>query len=255
MTPLRGQHPSLGFFALNIYKALTEELPPFLGFATILAALARLSLIEKGFPTRTLILFIGVLSLLIRGGGIHAPPFYFACLTLPIVFFVHFQPRNKQYYFFLAALAALCIMRLLLVFEWDKAQLEKHRIAGTSPFAELVKKLTNKDDRILAYTYRNAQYIYADRLPASGNHHYFYWQDLYNRNPILGININTCKDIADNPPKIIYTDRWSDGPIPWANYAQCIQAILDERYSQVKGDSTWIRNDIFPDYLEKERKN
>jgi hypothetical protein len=252
MTPLRGQHPSLGFFALNIYKALTEELPPFLGFVVMLIALARLSLGEKGLPIRTLILFFGLLSLLIRGGGIHAPPFYFACLTLPILFFVNVQPSNKKYYFFLIIIAMLCATRLLLVFEWDKAQLEKHRISGTSPFAELVKKLTNKEDRILAYTYRNAQYIYADRLPASGNHHYFYWQELYNRNPILGININTCKDIADNPPKIIYTDRWSDGPIPWANYAQCIQVILDEQYSQVKGDSTWIRNDIFPDYLEKE---
>ena len=252
MSPIRGEVASLAGFCETIYKSVTEEISSFLALTGIVAAASRLSVEEKRFPYRTLILFIGLISFLIRGLGIHGPPFYFAALTLPIVFFVGVNTVNKQYFIFISFLILLCITKLLLVFWYDKYKLEKDRITGTSPFSELVQKLTNKDDRILAYTYRNQEYIYSNRLPASGNHHYFVWQQKYYENPILGIKIDTCKDVENNPPKIIYTDNWTGSELhPWTSYTQCLQSILNEKYTQVKNNPWWIRNDIFPDYLER----
>ncbi|CAN1523435.1 hypothetical protein MCEZE4_01171 [Burkholderiaceae bacterium] len=256
MSPLRGEVASIPGFLLTIQRSLTQEIPSFLAIVVMVASISRLSLSEKGFPYRTSLLFIGLISLLIRGTGVQGPPFYFACLTLPIVFFSGLNTVNKKYYIFIVPLLILCITKLLLIFWFDKYELEKRRIASTSHFSELVQKLTNKDDRILVYTYHNEEYIKADRLPASGNHHYFVWQEKYNRNPILGISIDTCKEIANNPPKLIMTDMWS--PVdshPWASYSQCIQGVLNQKYTQVKNNPIWIRDDIFPDYLEKQPKN
>jgi len=255
MTPLRGEVVSMGGFLETIYKSVTEELPSFIALTAIVAATSKLSLKEKKFPYRTFILFIGLISLLIRGGGLHGPPFYFSAITLPILFFVSVNPANKKYLIFISFLIILCITKLLLVFWYDKYKLEKDRITGTSPFSELVQKLTNNDDRILVYTYKNYEYIYSNRLPASGNHHYFIWQQKYYEHPILGIKIDTCNDIKNHPPKIIYTDYWSAVDAhPWLSYTQCLHTILNQKYTQVKNNPWWIRNDVFPDNLEKHPK-
>jgi len=242
-------------FLFEIYKGIAAELFAFFLLIVFILAAGRISQSEKGFPTRTLLMSMACISFLIRGGGFQGVGFYFSCLVVPIIFLKEIKSINYKTVIFLIPLLIICAIKLSAHNWYDKNKLNAHLISGRSDFSDLVQKITNKDDRILAFTYKNAEYIYSDRLPASGNHNFFPWQAKYSENPLIGKPIDTCSDIRNNKPKIILIDGWT--PIdsyPFAEYAKCIMSELNAGYSQVKGTPYWIRNDVFPSNLDKHPK-
>ena len=52
---------------------------------------------------------------------------------------------------------------------------------------------------------RRYNYIFANRLPASGYFFYFPWQKEYNDKPVLGVKIDPIKDILEKKPDSKYT--------------------------------------------------
>jgi hypothetical protein len=118
----------------------------------------------------------------------------------------------------------------------------------SSEFSRLVKLLTNENDRIIAYSFRNLEYLLSDRLPASGAFFYLPWQEKYNENPKFGIKIDACQELDKYRPKIMLIDKWKVwDEYPWNSYAGCIQKIIDKDYSQIPGRPYYVRKDILPD--------
>jgi hypothetical protein len=123
-----------------------------------------------------------------------------------------------------------------------------------TPFSELVKRYTDKNDRILAYSFQNYQYILADRLPGSANFFYLPWQAKYTEGPVLGVTLDACEDIKKNRPKMLLIDKMNvNGEWPWESYAACIQSVINQDYQQVRGTHYYIRSDAFPAELQLEK--
>ena len=250
---LQSKDTSLIAFFIEMYKGISLELHTFLMFIALTLSAGKLATYEKGIPYRAILILIAILSFLIRGTGFQAVGFYYAFLVLPILFLRDVRIFNDKSKVFLVIILLVCLVKISAQVGIDKFRLAERKINEKSTFSELVKKLTNKDDRILAYTFRSSEYIFADRLPASGNHFYFPWQEKFYENPLFGISIDTCKDIERIKPKIISTDFWTPiDSLPWLSYSQCIQDVLKKDYSQVKESNIWIRNDIFPSDLQKQ---
>ena len=125
-----------------------------------------------------------------------------------------------------------------------------HQIPRETEFSRIVQQYTQADDKIIAYSFVNYEYIAANRLPASGNFFYLPWQKAYNENPVLGIKIDACEDIANYRPKVMLINKWLVwGVYPWESYGGCIQQILDEQYIKWPNRPYYIRKDLLPDGL------
>ena len=144
-------------------------------------------------------------------------------------------------------IAILCIGKLTLMFNGDLQRIKNNPIPEKTEFSMLAQKITNKDDKILALTFNNYEYIAADRMPASAHFFYLPWQAYYNEKPILGIYSNLAEDIIKNKPKIILADKWKvwdNDNYAWEKYASDIDKVLAERYYKLEGKPYYIRNDI-----------
>ena len=253
MLSLQAKDLSLIAFLVEIYKAITLELHTFLMFSIIVLATGKLATYEKSFPLRAILILTAVTSYLNRGTGFQAVGFYYSFLVFPIVFLHNTQTIDVKVKAFTTLILFVCLIKLMALTDIDRFRLNERKISEHTLFADLAKRITSKNDRVLAFTYRNSEYIFADRLPASGNHHYFPWQAKFYEKPLFGISIDTCKDIEVNKPKIISTDFWTPiDSIPWLSYTHCIQDALKSNYSQVKNSNIWIRNDVFPADLQKQ---
>lgn len=252
MLGLQAKDTSLVAFLVEAYKGISLELHTFLMFVAVSMSAAKLANFQKGIPYRAILILVAVLSFLIRGTGFQAVGFYYAFLVMPIIFLRDCNAVNTKTKGFLLFVLTLCCTKLSAQVGIDKFRLEERKIAQSSQLSDLIKKITDKNDRVLIYTFRSSEYILSDRLPASGNHHYFPWQAKFYENPLYGISIDTCKDIERIQPKIISTDFWTPiDSMPWLSYTQCIQDALKMNYSQVKNSNIWIRNDVFPAELQK----
>ena len=194
---------------------------------------------------RAILVALAIGSFLIRGDGFQALPFYYACIALPLVYFSKKTEASRQEIVFWVGLAALCLVKLSLLLPIDKDRINSQKIPKSTEFAELAKSLTNKEDKIIAYSFQNFQYIAANRLPASGHFFYLPWQEKYNENPKFNIKIDACQEIKANKPKIMLIDKWKVwGIYPWESYANCVQKLIDENYLQVPDKPYYIRKDI-----------
>lgn len=239
----------------GVYKAITGDLAHFIIVISMVLALARLAKFEAVFPVRSILILLALLSLLVRGSGLQGTPFLYPALMLPILFFDKSRTINYRQCILMALLMCLCFVRISAHIEWDKWKLNQRQVPKVTAFSDLVKRITVPGDRILVYSSHNAEYIIADRLPASGNFFYFPWQAKYYEKPILGIEIDSCQDIKQNKPKIILNDMWNPmESVLWNTYATCIQAAIEENYYLVKGTNWWIRKDIFPADLQREEQ-
>jgi hypothetical protein len=105
-------------------------------------------------------------------------------------------------------------------------------------------------DRIIAYTFANEQYLLSERLPASGNFFYLPMQESYLKNPLFGININACEQINAYKPKVMFIDKWKVwDTYSWESYASCIQNTLDSDYMQLDSNPYYIRKDLFTEEM------
>lgn len=96
-----------------------------------------------------------------------------------------------------------------------------------------IRKMTPAGKTILATPFVPAIYIWADRLPASGQFFYLPFQAAYSRSPFNGYVIDFCSDLLkSDPPIIVYYDGpvWGNYLLP--NYEPCFGEILASRYAR-----------------------
>jgi hypothetical protein len=203
---------------------------------------------------RTLLLIIGIESLLLRGSGFQGLPYWCAITAIPLIFFKETVQISRKLNLSLLIVLLFCLVKLLIVLPDDRARIRSKPVPKQTPFSELVKRYTDKNDRILAYSFQNYQYILADRLPGSANFFYLPWQAKYTEGPVLGVMLDACEDIKKNRPKMLLIDKMNvNGEWPWESYAACIQSLINQDYQQVRGTHYYIRSDVFPAELQVEK--
>jgi hypothetical protein len=248
--PLFQNEITINYFLSVIYTSLTIDKFNFFWALMLFISLAGLATFEKSFPWRSLLLGAGFLSLLIRGAGFHNLPFYISLLPMLVIFKPSFYKSTHFNYFMVLWL--LFASSKLLMFNDDERKLFKEKaIPKNTPFSELVKSLTAENEKILAYSFQNFEYIASNRLPASGHFFYLPWQDLYLKNPNPKFAYNPCDDLAAINPKLLLIDKfdkWSSKRVSnWGGgaYGECIQKYVDANYFQFPGIAhTYVRNDL-----------
>jgi hypothetical protein len=227
-------------------KSITNDLARFGVFLLICASIAKLAQKQKEVPWRSLILGLGIASLLVRSMGFQGLPFLYLSLSMPLVFFYGISHNSHQRlsgFVVLIPLLCVCMVKLILLIP---ANIADRQSQTSSAFSQLVQKITNKEDRIIAWPFKNDEYILSDRLPASGNFWYLPWQGTFYENPLFGMKINSCNEINAQKPKIIFIEKYPFGGVAWDDYVQpCIDELLLANYTKVKNKGYYIRNDIF----------
>ena len=230
---------------LTAFHNTADDLPQFTILLMTVAATSVLANREKGLPWRSILLAGGLASLLIRGPGFHALPYFYALLAIPLVFFYNRPVPTRQAQLVALAFALVCIVKVSLMVPREARKLASQPLNKSTEFAKLAEFFTQKGDRIVAYSFQNNEYIAADRLPVSGHFFYLPWQEKYNENPKFGIKIDACKEIAEYRPKVMLIDKknvWDR--FPWATYASCIQKLIDTDYVQWPERPFYIRKDL-----------
>lgn len=244
---------SLGFHYIFIaaLKSITSDLARFGIFVLISTSIAKLAQQEKQIPWRSILLGIGIASLLVRSMGFQGLPLLYLSLSIPLVFF-YGKSNNSQeqlkVFVTLSPLLCVCAIKLILLIP---ANIADRQTPTTSEFAQLAQKITEKEDRVIAWPFKNEEYILADRLPASGNFWYLPWQGTFYENPLFGMKVDSCKEIESVKPKIIFIQKYPFGGVAWDDYVQpCINDLLKTHYTQTKGKRYYIRNDVYRDKQE-----
>jgi len=248
--------------AINILNALTHNLS---GYITCLIFIIFITNTIKNesifywrsaFQWRALLIVLMLLSLLIRGSsGSYALPYYYAMLCLPLCMKSSIFNIKSRFRYFLYAILFLCLIKLSLILPADQNNFNKKKLPEVTEFSLLVKHLTEKNDRIIAYTFQNYEYIKSERLPASGNYAYLPWYEKYFEDPIFNIKIDACADIKKTLPKIMLIDKvmvWEK--YTWESYGQCINNLILAHYFKVKDRPYYIRNDLIVQYKNIEKK-
>jgi hypothetical protein len=237
-------------------KASTKNLAGFISLLVLLILIINLLSKEKIFYWKSLLnwrlylLIAAIGSFLIRGSDLHALPYYYSMSVIPIFLFKDKNDLRFKNTFYFIPILFLLMFKLSLFSQGDRAKLESKKIPDTTEFSSLVMKLTDPNDKIIAYSFQPYEYIASKRLPASGDYSYFPQIEKYNENPIYGIEINGCKDIKKNKPKIMMVDKkdaheYFNVKFAWESYGSCIQSILDKDYIQIQNKPFYIRKDIF----------
>lgn len=232
-------------FLQNVLNAITMDLAQFAIFMAFMAAISRLASFEKGVFWRSIFIGIGIGSLLIRGGGFHGLPYLHSLLAIPLIFFLNRPIVTSQARLGALIFSCLCMVKLFMDVSGDEQKFETGKIPDSTEFSKLAKIVTEKNDRIIVYSFQNLQYILADRLPASGHFFYLPWQEKYNVDPKFGIKIDACQEISDYQPKLMLIDKWNVwDKYSWDSYASCIQKLLDKAYIKLPDRPYYIRKDL-----------
>lgn len=231
---------------LHVYRSVTDRLMHLLIMLVLVLGLTRLAACEQSFPWRALVVGVALATLLVRAGDheFHRLTYLYACMPVPLLLF-NYVARPGWAWLPLLALLLTLLLKLSLVLPQDRARLEAKPLPDQSEFSELVKLMTEPDDRIIAYAFRNLEYIHSGRLPASGNYFYFPWQEKYNESPVLGVKIDTCADIDAARPKLMMIDRIDVlERYSWDSYGGCVQDLMDAHYTRIAHRPFYVRNDI-----------
>ena len=231
-------------------RALTATLPGWASLVFLISVIRTLATWEGVVPWRTVAIIGGISNLLIRDiqmnmNSIHAVPFLYAFCSLPLVLLNNINSKSKNVDSMSIIIQGIIFYKILLIDPRDVIKLNAQPIPMQTEFSELVKNITERNDKIIAYTYRPIEYIISDRLPASGHHNYMPWHTLYASRPILGIDRDACTDISQNLPKILLIDKWKVWDLyDWDNYAECINIIIKNNYTKLFSTTYYLRNDI-----------
>lgn len=229
----------------NAVIVVTSDLAHFLSLIAILLSSLILAQKEEKFSWRTLLLVAGLCSLLMRGTGFHGMPYFYAILPLLSLNLTLIDKNSRTSKQVVIGFLLLCVVKISLILPGDKQKITSLPFPTETEFSRLVAEFTDKEDKIIAYSFRNYEYIASDRLPASGYYFYLPWQEKYNESPKFGILIDACKQIREVAPKVMLIDKWKVwDSFPWESYAGCIQKLLDSNYHQIPGRPYYIRNDI-----------
>lgn len=192
-----------------------------------------------------------VSSFLTRPEAFHTVPFYYAMIALALA---HHDDRGAARSGWVTAAwtaaAWVLVAKLALVLGPDGRLLDQRRIPATTEFAGLAQALTNPDDRIIVYSFRNYEYLAAARLPASGSFFFLPWQATYNARPRFGIRVDPCADLQRSRPKLMLLDKWLVwNRFAWDSYGGCIDALAAQHYVQIPGTPYYVRRDLWPRFL------
>jgi hypothetical protein len=241
--PLFGGGGGLWGFLQAIQRSLLDQ--PKLSWIVLFSLLAVMR--REGFrrPWRSLLLAAALMSLLIRGNEFHGLAYFYSCFALPVALAAGdwkwpWQGTPVALY---VALAALAEVSLLLPGTFEN--MHQRQLPETTEFAQFVRAWTEPEDRILAYSFQNYEYLAADRLPASGHFFYLPWQAKYNEKPVLNMKIDPCEDILKYRPKVILLKKEIIGEqFAWDSYAGCVQTVVDENYDPIPGKPFYVRKDL-----------
>lgn len=249
--PLYLGSPTPGQLILTAWRAATGSIAQYVYLVFIIAGLAVIASRERGLPWRSVLLGLGIGSLLIRGADFHGLPYYYALIGCTLLLTLRCGVLPIQTKIIGMFFLVICIAKASILVPGERQYFTDRRIPEETEFSRLVQKYTDKDDRIIVYSFQNFQYLAADRLPASGYFFYSPWQEKYNEAPQYGIRIDACQQIADYRPKVMLIDKWTVwGMFPWGSYGGCVQALMDAHYTQVPGRPYYLRNDLYtPDAL------
>lgn len=239
-----GLQPS-GELIVNAIRVVTSDLTHFLSLIAVLLSALILAQKEEKFPWRTLLLVVGLFSLLMRGSGFHGAPYFYALLPLLALNFRLIDTNSRVAKLVVLGFLLLCVVKISLIIPGDKQKITSAPIPTETEFSRLVAEFTEPEDKIIAYSFANFEYLVSGRLPASGHFFYLPWQEKYNENPKFGISIDACKQIREAAPKVMLIDKWKVWDrFPWDSYAGCVQELLDTNYHQVPDKPYYIRNDL-----------
>jgi hypothetical protein len=231
---------SLGEVPMNLYRSIQ---PHFIYFTILLVVAGYLLVkINKDNRYKYIILLLAFASLLIRGVDFQALPFYYAIATLLIVVLVKLEQYRTRY-ISTSILGILCAMFLALFTNQEK--ISKNQVPQSSDFQQLSDFVTNKNDTVFSYTFKNSEYILADRLPASNDYFYLPAQAEYYKNPILGVENDICEQLKSVAPKVGYFEKydWSE-ELKWDVYANCVNELLASEYQNLTFNTLFIRKDL-----------
>ena len=231
---------SLGEVPMNLYRSIQ---PHFFYFAILLLITGFILVKFKNDNLyKYLIILLALASLLIRGVDFQALPFYYATGALFIVILAEMEQYQHKY--LLTALSGLIATTFLGLF-FSQEKINNNQVPRVSNFQQLAEFITNKDDKVFSYTFKNSEYILADRLPASYDYFYLPHQSEYYKNPILGVNNNICNQLKLVSPKVGYFEKfdWSEKS-RWDVYANCINELLETDYYNLPFNTLFIRKDL-----------
>lgn len=242
------------FFHLitNVIYTITHD---FIGILSIIIIIVSMRTLIQGerFPWRGFLIILGLLSLLIRIKGFHFHnlPYFYALLSFSVLLIKNINMNYIRLYEYVVIffLLIFCVFRVSLLFPEEEKKYLSETVPIESEFSRLVDIFTESTDKIIAYSFKNTEYIISKRLPASGHFFYLPWQEKYNENPKLGIIIDACSQIKESKPKVMLIDKqkvWER--YDWESYAGCIQNIIDADYIQVPGRNYYIQKDFIKDY-------
>jgi hypothetical protein len=112
---------------------------------------------------------------------------------------------------------------------------------------KFIRLVVSDNEKMLVLPFGYGEYIFSDRMPATGQASYLPWAAAYKRNPIDGYKMDICNDLRANLPPLIIYDSW----LIWEKYQlpeyePCIMEIFFEHYtSWNKHPELYIRNDRF----------
>lgn len=245
---IEGEPLSSAYLLKSALSAITTDLSRFGIFVLICTSLTKLAKYEQKFPWRVTLIGLGIASLLTRSEGFQGLVLLYLSLSVPTILLYRSKPieaSSLNQGLFVAPIIAVCIIKILLL---SPANIEDRQIRSSSPFSQLVKKITNKNDRIISWPFQNYEYILSNRLPASGNFFYLPSQPAYYQKPKFGITIDSCNEIQEVKPKIMLIAEYDFNGVKWDDYKpKCLKEFLDTSYQRIHNSFYYIRNDIYRD--------
>lgn len=234
---------------INAARTVTSNFAHFLSLIVLLLSASVLASKEKSFPWRTLFIVCGLCSLLMRGAGFQGMPYFYAIIPLLVLILGTMDDDSRPSKFVAIGLLLLLTLKVSLLIPGERQKLSSAQIPNETEFSQLVQHFTTKEDRIIAYSFQNFEYLASGRLPASGHFFYLPFQEKYNENAKFGVLIDACKQIRESAPKVMLIDKWTVwDKYPWGSYATCVQNFLDSKYHQVPDRPYYIRKDLIRDF-------
>lgn len=197
---------------------------------------------------RSVLLFIMILCFVLRPGNFHSLPYYYVIISLSVMYFYNNKLFNKllniKFLKCLTIIIFLCIT--IFSYKYNSTKLFDYVTPTETEFSKIVQAITDKDDKIICWSFDLQDYLFSHRLPASGYIFYLPWQYKYNLNPQYGVIIDPISDIERNKPKIIRIDKWKVWDrFTWESYASDIDELIKNKYYRMRDDAPYyIRNDV-----------
>lgn len=235
----------IGGYVRNIITYYRENFANFLTLSLMLVMVYQLTRKSQGWNVlRSLMIVPMLMSLVIRGGvafDLWGLIYLYVLSSLSMLFFMDNDEMRLLDYW---PVLLVTLIGYYSLYRTSFIDQHMYIIPETTPAAEIAKRITDEDETILALTFRNFEYLAANRLPASTHFYYLEMQSNYNKNPYKDIKSDLLEDIKQNKPKLIVMDEWSSTSTPFNKYAQDVWLYVLENYQQINYSDIYVRNDI-----------